>query len=461
MEARRGQEVDESAACIVLFVLSIVSVALPAGLFLLLSVLYTPQLKSTLHSVCDNTVRSCVALQGVCVLAYTLTPWTQHSYDYLRTAENWVWLDYFDYFIDREVEAPSTHSLPRDLRGLEDSHWGDFYLRNAFTGAGFWLLALALATLSVLIAKKKPHIAHYFPFLHPDMFPKVLQLVHFRLSLALLIEIRLVQDGKDYDWAFVLALIVSFVTLFLIPLGELLYLRLKQRGNLESDGNLWLFGATYREYRNFGQVFHWHSGFVEHFAMAVAVCFTGQWTDVQPYVIFFLYLLAFLHTAVVRPYKTALINLQEAASLLIRLFLAILLVVVYNDSRFELNSDAQGLICFLLLLVWLLCRILGSVYQVLTSVQLLRSLLTPPSEQSIKPQSSEKSIGSILKTSTSEDLQLSKRKSKKTDMDLSGQEDATARSDLMEAPPKEELDPRLDRKTAGRRRRKKKVTIPT
>ena len=464
MEARRGQEVDESAAWTVLFILSIVSVAVPAGLFLIISALYTPRLKPTLQSICDSMVRSFTALQSLCVLAYALPGWTQDSYHYLRAAENWVWLDYFDYFIDREVEAPHTYSLPTDLISLNDSHWSGFYLRNVFTSVSFLLLALLFSTFSVLFAKKQPQIGKYFPFFHPELFPKVLQLAHFRLTFALLLEIRLIQEGKDYDWCFILSLAVSLLALFLVPLSELLYLRLKQRGNLESEGNVWLFGATYREYRNCGQVFHWHSAFVEHFSLSLAICVLSQWTDIAPYVIFFTFLLAFLHIAVVRPYKHTLVNLEEGISLLIRLFIAILLVIVYNDSRFELDSDLQSLFCFILLLVWLLFRVFCSLYQVLTVVKLLRSLMSAPEELPIKAQSSEKSIGSILKTSTSEDLQISKRRIMKTDADLSAQEDATARSDLMDSPPrdtKEDLDPRLDRKTAGRRRRKKKVTIPT
>ena len=466
MEERSLQEMTETGPWTVLFVLSITSVSIPCGLILLLTSLWTEKVKSSLLALISSAVRGVVVLQSVGLFAYATPGWTSKSYDYLRSAESWVWFDYFDSLIDDKIDNPTQISPPNDLKNFDNSHWSEFYLRNSFTSLGFWTFSLLFCVFSILLNRFKPAITQKMPIFRPDLFIFTYQLVHFRLVLSLFIEIRLIQSGKDYDWSFFLCIFLSFFTLILFPISELLYLRLKARGNLESDTNLWYFGATYRDYKKAGQVFHFHSVLVEQVGLGLAVGVLGQWEDLQPYVIFAICLLTFLYTAISRPYLRLIDNLDQISSLFLRLLFSIFLVLVFNDSQFDISDDMQSLTCFLVIFLWLVVRNLCGLWEIWMVIKMIRGFVMQKETGGNKTALTEKSIGSILKTSSSEDLQLSKRRIKKQEVDVSDHGDPTARSDMLDSTPpakdslKDDIDPRLERRTPGRRRRKKKVSIP-
>ena len=66
--------------------------------------------------------------------------------------------------------------------------------------------------------------------------------------MSLMLEWRYSNEGKKSDWNMGLAVIYFFGFILAYPVFKLLFLRLKQRGNLEHRDLLSVFGVEYKEY---------------------------------------------------------------------------------------------------------------------------------------------------------------------------------------------------------------------
>jgi len=389
----------------VLFVLAIVTVALSAALWGFVLGLWTKRLRFVLEQVADFGVRGVLSLQGLCVLAYAVPGWSSDSSRFLRCAESWVWIDYFDGLIEDAQDVPFTEILPEDLSGFSFNHWSPTYYGNGFTATAALLLAGGLC-MSYWLALRfccGPKCR----FLQLEPLVKTLQLVHLRLCLSLLLEIRFLDNGKRGQWSSSTGIAFSFVAVIVLPLVLLSVTILKQPAAQEE-----LYGSLYRDYRGSCRAVYMHLGYAENVALSVAVCFLGQWRRAQAYLILAVVALSWGEIVIFRPFRLPEHTIAESILRLLKLFLALILVLVYE--KVGLTADEQSLIVFILVLVWLFVQVAAGMTVTIVSLWHVRSLFVdetfenfiyerpPGSTSDQSPKSSSAELPEVLSKEPSE-----------------------------------------------------------
>ena len=370
MEERALRAYDASAAYTVLFVLAIVTVALPAAVWGFVLGLWTKRLKFVLEQVADFGVRGVLGLQGICVLAYAVPGWSSDSSRFLRCAESWVWIDYFDGLIEEAQDVPFLQSHPRDLSGFSFNHWSPTYYGNGFTATAALLLAAALCLFYWLALRF--YCGPKCRCLQLEPLVKTLQLVHLRLCLSVLLEIRFLDSGKKGHWSSSTGIAFSFLVVIVLPLALLAATMLRRPAVLEEEPLNGLFGSLYREYRGGCRTAYMHLGFSENVAMAFAVCILGQWRGAQAYLILAVATLSWAEVVILRPFRLPEHNFCESMLRLLKLFLALTLIVVYE----KVDLSEQSAIIFILVLVWLLVQVAAGLTVTAVSLRHVRSLFT-------------------------------------------------------------------------------------
>lgn len=398
MEERALLNYDASVFHTVLFVLAIVSVALPAALWGFVLGLWTGRLRFVLEQVADFGVRGVLGLQGICVLAYAVPGWTFDSSRFLRCAESWVWFDYFDGLIEDAEDILFTESLPGDLSGFSFNHWSPAHYGNSFTATAGVLLATALCLLYWLALRFCCELKCRCLQLEPVV--KTVQLVHMRLCLSLLLEIRFLDNGKKGHWSSSTGIAFSFMVVILLPLILLAVTMLKRPVALEEEQMNGLYGSLFREYKGGCRAIYIHLGYAENVAMAVAVCILGQWKSAQAYLMLVVVALSWAEIVIFRPFRLPEHNLEESVLRLIKFLLVLMLVLVYEEV--DLTPEEQSAAIFILVLFWLLGQIAAGLTLTIVSLRHVRGLFLdetfenfiyerPPanSDQSPKPSTAD------------------------------------------------------------------------
>lgn len=362
---------DASVACTVLFVLAIVSVALPAALWGFVLGLWSRRLKFVLEQILDFSIRCVVGLQGICVLAYAVPGWSPDTSRFLRCAESWIWVDYFDGVIEDAQSIPFTSSLHGDLGGFSYNHWSRSYYGNGFTATAALILSAAACLLYWLALRFCCGLKLRCLQLEPLV--KTLQVVHMRICLSLLLEIRFLYDGKREEWTSATGVAFSFLTVVILPIVLFSITVLKHPASLDDDQIRGLYGSLYREYRGSYRTVYMTLGYVENIGLGIAVCVLGQWRKSQAYLIVTIICVSWAEIVLLRPYRLPEYNIFESLLRLTRLLLAVILVLVYEEM--DLKAD-QSFIVFILVLAWLMLQILSGSVLSLVSLRHIRSFFT-------------------------------------------------------------------------------------
>lgn len=362
---------DASVAYTVLFVLAIVSVALPAALWGFVLGLWSRRLKFVLAQIVDFSMRCVVGLQSICVLAYAVPGWSPDSSRFLRCAESWVWVDYFDGVIEDAQDISFTSSLPGDLSSFSHNHWSRSYYGNGFTATAALILAAALCLFYWFALRFCCGFKSNCLRLEPLV--KTLQIVHMRLCVSLLLEIRFLYDGKREEWSSGTGIVFSFLAVVILPIVFFSVTVLKHPASLDDEQISGLYGSLYREYKGCCRTVYVALGYAENVGLGIAVCVLGQWRKSQAYLIVAIMCVSWAEIVLLRPYRLPEHNIFEALLRLIRLLLAVILVLVYGEV--DLRGH-QSFIVFILVLVWLALQLFSGFVLSLVSLRHVRSFFT-------------------------------------------------------------------------------------
>jgi hypothetical protein len=371
METRELLVYDASVAQTVLFVLAIVSVALPAALWGFVLGLWSKRLKFVLEQIVDFGIRCVIGLQSICVLAYAVPGWSAESSYFLCCAETWIWFDYFDGVVEDSQDVPFTEKLKGDLSGFSFNHWSNTYYGNGFTATAALILAVVLCLLYWFALRYCCKLKCGFLQLEPLV--KTLQLVHMRLSLSLLLEIRFLYDGKREEWSSGTGIVFSFLAVVVLPLVLFSVTALKHPASLDEEQIRGLYGSMYREYRGGCRTIYMTLGYVENLVLGIAVCVLGQWRKSQAYLIVAVEAVSWAEVVVLRPYRLPEHNIFESLLRLLRLLLAVLLVLIFEDVDL---GDHQSFIVFILVLVWLALQMISGIILTFVSLRHVRSFFS-------------------------------------------------------------------------------------